>query len=137
PALERAQETFKKKLKKEPKISEASARLRADVEGAKVAEADLIIEAIFENAEAKQALYATLEPKLKPDALLATNTSSIPLDTLDAKLAAPERFLGLHYFNPVALMPLVEIVRHGRMSAQTLERALGFARAIEIGRAHV
>ena len=131
PALDRAREMFTKKLKVEDKISAALARLAADVEGARVPEADLIIEAIFENIEAKQALYASLEPRMKDGAILATNTSSIPLTTLREKLARPSRFVGLHYFNPVALMPLVEIVRHDALDAAVLTRMLGFARAID------
>ncbi|HET9484311.1 MAG TPA: 3-hydroxyacyl-CoA dehydrogenase NAD-binding domain-containing protein, partial [Xanthomonadales bacterium] len=131
PALDRAAELFRKKLKTDDKVAAAQARLVADVEGAKVPDADLIIEAIFENVEAKQALYASLEPRMKPDALLATNTSSIPLTTLREKLAQPARFVGLHYFNPVAMMPLVEIVRHDQVDKATIKRTLGFARAID------
>src|SRR5205085_9132817 len=70
-------------------------------------------------------------PRMKESAILATNTSSIPLTTLREKLARPERFVGLHYFNPVALMPLVEIVRHDGVDAATLTRTLGFARGID------
>ena len=131
PALDRAKDMFAKKLKTPEKIAEATARLVPDVEGARVPDTDLVIEAIFENIEAKQALYASLEPRLKPGALIATNTSSIPLATLREKLAAPERFFGLHYFNPVALMPLVEIVRHDQAAAETLTRGLAFAKAID------
>jgi 3-hydroxyacyl-CoA dehydrogenase/enoyl-CoA hydratase/3-hydroxybutyryl-CoA epimerase len=131
PALARADALFAKKLKTPERIAPAKARLKADVEGAGVADADLVIEAIFENAEAKQALYAALEPRMKPGAILATNTSSIPLTTLREKLARPEAFVGIHYFNPVALMPLVEIVRHDAVSSETLARTQGFVRAID------
>jgi 3-hydroxyacyl-CoA dehydrogenase/enoyl-CoA hydratase/3-hydroxybutyryl-CoA epimerase len=131
PALDRAQELFAKRLKTEPKITEARSRLVADVESARVPDADLVIEAIFENIEAKQALYAELEPRLKSTALLASNTSSIPLTTLAEKLADKRRFVGLHYFNPVALMPLVEIVRHPDIAKGTVDRLLSFARAID------
>ncbi|MBL8272473.1 MAG: enoyl-CoA hydratase/isomerase family protein [Xanthomonadales bacterium] len=131
PALDRAADLFTRRLKVEPKIGEARARLVADVEGAKVPEADLVIEAIFENSEAKQALYASLEPRLKPGAMLATNTSSIPLATLAEKLADRSRFVGLHYFNPVALMPLVEIVRQPELAPEVERRLLAFARAID------
>ncbi len=131
PALDRAHELFAKRLKVEPRIAEAKARLVADIEAAKVPEADLVIEAIFENVEAKQALYAALEPRLKPGALLATNTSSIPLGTLSEKLADKSRFVGLHYFNPVALMPLVEIVKHPALAPDTQRRMLAFARTID------
>ena len=131
PALERAQALFTKKLKSPERIDPARTRLRADVEGNGIEEADLLIEAIYENAEAKEALYRADEPRLKDEALLATNTSSIPLDTLREAVARPGRFLGLHYFNPVASMPLVEIVRHDRLDAAVLARAFAFAKALD------
>jgi 3-hydroxyacyl-CoA dehydrogenase/enoyl-CoA hydratase/3-hydroxybutyryl-CoA epimerase len=131
PALDRAKTLFEKKLKTADRIDPAQARLKADVEGAGVADADLLIEAIFENAEAKEALYRSAEPKLKPDALLATNTSSLPLDELRKAVQKPSRFLGLHYFNPVALMPLIEIVRHDALDPATEKRALAFCKAID------
>ena len=112
PALDRAKELFTKRLKTPDRIEPAQARLKADVDGAGIPNADLAIEAIFENLEAKQELYRKTEPAMKSDALLATNTSSIPLDELRTAVQKPARFLGLHYFNPVALMSLVEIVRH-------------------------
>ncbi|HEY0179056.1 MAG TPA: 3-hydroxyacyl-CoA dehydrogenase NAD-binding domain-containing protein [Dokdonella sp.] len=131
PALDRAQALFAKRLKTPDRIEPARARLKADVDGAGVADSDLVLEAIFENLDAKQALYRDLEPKMKADALLATNTSSIPLDELRTAVAAPPRFLGLHYFNPVASMPLVEIVRHDRLDAANEKRALAFCKAID------
>lgn len=130
PALERARALFAKKLKTPDRIDPAQARLRADVEGAGIASADLLIEAIYENAGAKEALYRDAEPKLKPTALLASNTSSIPLDELRKAVADPARFLGLHYFNPVALMPLVEVVRQDRLAEANEKRALAFCKAI-------
>ena len=131
PALKRAQELFDKRLKDPAKTAEASGRLRADVPGDGVASADLIIEAIFENLEAKQQLYARLEPRMKPGALLATNTSSIMLEPLAAKLARPERLVGLHFFNPVAQMPLIEVVHSGRTEAAAVQSAIGFARRLD------
>ena len=131
PALKRAEELFAKKLKTEDRIAPVRARLVADVESAKVPEADLVIEAIFENLDAKRALYANLEPRMKPTAILASNTSSIPLTELRAQLAAPQRFVGLHYFNPVAMMPLVEIVRHDGLEAAIEARIAAFAKAID------
>ena len=129
-ALERAGGLFAKKVKDEAKRPEVAARLKGDLEGAGVAEADLVIEAIIEDAEAKRGLYAQVEPRLGPGALLASNTSSIPLDTLASGLQRPAQFAGLHYFNPVALMPLVEIVRHEAMAPETQQRLAGFCRAI-------
>ena len=131
PALDRAQELFAKRLKTPDRIAPAAARLKADVEGKGIADADLVIEAIFENLEAKQDLYRTTEPAMKAGALLATNTSSIPLDELRTAVNVPARFLGLHYFNPVAQMPLVEIVRQDKLDAANEKRALAFCKAID------
>jgi len=131
PALDRARELFAKKLKSADRIDPALSRLKADVEGNGIADADLAIEAIFENAEAKEALYRSTEPRMKADALLASNTSSIPLDELRKAVDKPGRFLGLHYFNPVALMPLVEIVRHDQLDPAIEKRALAFCKAID------
>lgn len=130
PALDRAQALYEKKLKTPEKVEEVRKRLRADVEGKGVAQADLAIEAIFENADAKEALYATIEPQFTGDEILATNTSSIPLDELRKGLKAPKRFLGLHFFNPVAQMPLVEVVRHDELDPAIEKRALAFCKAI-------
>jgi 3-hydroxyacyl-CoA dehydrogenase/enoyl-CoA hydratase/3-hydroxybutyryl-CoA epimerase len=131
PALDRAKALFEKRLKTKERIDPAMARLKADVEGSGIADADLVIEAIFENAGAKEELYRKTEPAMKPEALLATNTSSIPLDELRAAVGDASRFLGLHYFNPVALMPLVEIVRHDRLAERNEKRALAFCKAID------
>ncbi|WP_290891445.1 3-hydroxyacyl-CoA dehydrogenase NAD-binding domain-containing protein [Arenimonas sp.] len=131
PALDRAAKLYEKKVKDEAKRAATSARLQADVEGAGVADADLVIEAIFENLEAKQALFAKVEETLKPGAILVSNTSSIPLTDLRAGRKDPARFAGLHYFNPVALMPLVEIVRHDGLDADTERRLAAFCKAID------
>lgn len=130
PALDRAGELYTKKLKTTDRINAARSRLRADVEGKDVSSADLVIEAIFENAQAKQNLYASVEPQLDATDILASNTSSIPLDTLRAGLLEPQRFLGLHFFNPVAQMPLVEVVRHDRLDPAIEQRALAFCKAL-------
>ena len=82
---------------------------------------DLVIEAIIEQPEAKRALYAEVEPRLKPDALLTTNTSSIPIMKLAAVTPNPERVAGMHFFNPVHLMRLVEIVVGRETSSETVE----------------
>ncbi|MGH8042542.1 MAG: 3-hydroxyacyl-CoA dehydrogenase NAD-binding domain-containing protein [Rudaea sp.] len=131
PALDRAQELFAKRLKTPDRIKPAADRLKADVDGKGIAEADLVIEAIFENLEAKQDLYRKTEPAMKPEALLATNTSSIPLDELRTAVKTDSRFLGLHYFNPVAQMPLVEIVRQDHLGAANEKHALAFCKAID------
>jgi 3-hydroxyacyl-CoA dehydrogenase/enoyl-CoA hydratase/3-hydroxybutyryl-CoA epimerase len=131
PALDRAQDLFAKRLKTADRIQPVAARLRPDVDGNGIADADLVIEAIFENLQAKQDLYRKIEPAMKPGALLASNTSSIPLDELRGAIESPERFLGLHYFNPVAQMPLVEIVRQDRLDAANEKRTLAFCKAID------
>jgi 3-hydroxyacyl-CoA dehydrogenase/enoyl-CoA hydratase/3-hydroxybutyryl-CoA epimerase len=131
PALDRAAKLFEKKVKDPAKREATAARLKADVEGAGVAGADLVIEAIFENLEAKQALFAKVEETLKPGAILVSNTSSIPLTQLREGRKEPARFAGLHYFNPVALMPLVEIVRHDGLDAETERRLAAFCKAID------
>jgi 3-hydroxyacyl-CoA dehydrogenase/enoyl-CoA hydratase/3-hydroxybutyryl-CoA epimerase len=131
PALDRAQDLFSKRLKTPDRIAPVAAKLKADVEGKGIADADLVIEAIFENLQAKQDLYRKTEPAMKPGALLATNTSSIPLDELRTAVAKDARFLGLHYFNPVAQMPLVEIVRQDHLDAANEKHAFAFCKAID------
>jgi 3-hydroxyacyl-CoA dehydrogenase/enoyl-CoA hydratase/3-hydroxybutyryl-CoA epimerase len=131
PALARARSLFEKKIKREDQRQATLARLQADVSGDGVASADLVIEAIFENLDAKKALFASVEETLKNDAILTSNTSSIPLTELREGIKLPARFAGLHYFNPVSMMPLVEIVRHDTMDAQTERRLAAFCRAID------
>ncbi len=131
PALDRAQDLFAKRLKSPDAIAPAAARLKADVEGKGIADADLVIEAIFENLEAKEDLYRKNEPAMKAGALLATNTSSIPLNELRQAVASQGRFLGLHYFNPVAQMPLVEIVRQDHLDPANEARAFAFCKKID------
>ena len=130
-ALARAQELFAKRVKDDAKRPAVAARLKGDLGGAGVAAADLVIEAIIENPEAKRELYQSLEPRMKADALLTSNTSSIPLDELREHLARPAQFAGLHYFNPVALMPLVEIVQHDRLDQEHVRRLAAFCKALD------
>ncbi|MEH6561626.1 MAG: 3-hydroxyacyl-CoA dehydrogenase NAD-binding domain-containing protein, partial [Marinobacter sp.] len=91
-----------------------------------VSQADLVIEAVPEKKDIKHKVYAEAEPKLKENAILATNTSSIPLESLQEGLKNPERLVGLHFFNPVASMPLVEVVTHDAISETTYNRARAF-----------
>lgn len=97
---------------------------------ASLAHCDLVVEAIVENLEVKQKLYAELEPLLSPDAVLATNTSTIPITRLAQSLKHPERFCGIHFFNPVRRMKLVEIIRGAKSSEETLATAAAYARQI-------
>jgi 3-hydroxyacyl-CoA dehydrogenase/enoyl-CoA hydratase/3-hydroxybutyryl-CoA epimerase len=131
PAMERAKAFFEKRLKDPAAAAAAFARLRMDVKGDGAAEADVVIEAIFENADAKRALYAELEPKLKTSAILATNTSSIKIETLAEKLQDPARLVGIHFFNPVAQLQLVEIVQGADTRPEVAQNALKFARALD------
>jgi 3-hydroxyacyl-CoA dehydrogenase / enoyl-CoA hydratase / 3-hydroxybutyryl-CoA epimerase len=131
PAMARAQELFQKRLKDPKAAAEAAARLQMDIAGEGVAQADVVIEAIFENVEAKHALYAKLEPRLKPGAVLATNTSSIKIETLAEKLEDPTRLVGIHFFNPVAQMQLVEIVHGASTNPEAVQRAIWFTRKLD------
>ncbi len=131
PALARAREFFGKRARDPAKAAEMAARLTADVEAAGVPRADIVIEAIFENADAKRALYAKLEPAMKAGAILATNTSSIVLEELARGLADPGRLVGLHFFNPVAKMMLVEIIRATGTRPEIVEDALAFTRKLD------
>jgi 3-hydroxyacyl-CoA dehydrogenase/enoyl-CoA hydratase/3-hydroxybutyryl-CoA epimerase len=131
PAMKRAYVLFKRKLKRPIKINEAMDRLMPDHKGVGVARADIVIEAIFEDAEVKRSLYKDIEPRMKPDALLATNTSSIPLEELAGALSRPERLVGLHFFNPVAMMQLVEVVNGQSTSAAVSAQAMAFTRKID------
>ena len=117
---------LRKKLKTTAKVKAAKARLIADVEGAGVARADVVIEAIFENLEAKQALFQSLEQTMKPDAVMASNTSAIPLEQIADGLENPTRLIGIHFFNPVAQMPLVEIVAGEQSDETALKRGQVF-----------
>jgi 3-hydroxyacyl-CoA dehydrogenase/enoyl-CoA hydratase/3-hydroxybutyryl-CoA epimerase len=131
PALERARTYFEKRLKEPAAAAQALERLRMDVAGEGVAGADVVIEAIFESAEAKRALYAELEPRLKADAVLATNTSSIKIEVLAQTLADPHRLVGIHFFNPVAQMQLVEIVQGDTTEAAAVQKAIWFTRKLD------
>ncbi len=131
PALARAKKLFRRKLKKPAAVAAAQTRLIADVDGRGVARADLVIEAIFEDAEVKRALFRELEPQLKPDAILASNTSAIPLEELAGALQEPARLIGLHFFNPVAQMPLVEVVRGEHSGEAQLAAGAALCRQID------
>ncbi len=130
PALDRAKSLFKKRLKDRTAVASAMARLEADPLGKGVARADVIIEAVVENLEIKQKIFADLALKAKPDAILATNTSSIELERIAEALRDPSRLIGLHFFNPVAQLPLVEVIRSGFNVDEDVARGASFALAI-------
>jgi 3-hydroxyacyl-CoA dehydrogenase / enoyl-CoA hydratase / 3-hydroxybutyryl-CoA epimerase len=131
PAMRRAQAFLQKRLKDSKAAQDTAARLQADAAGDGAARADVVIEAIFENLEAKRALYAKLERRLKPGAVLATNTSSIKIEVLAEKLEDPGRLVGIHFFNPVAQMQLVEIVQGAGTHAEAVQRATWFTRKLD------
>jgi 3-hydroxyacyl-CoA dehydrogenase/enoyl-CoA hydratase/3-hydroxybutyryl-CoA epimerase len=131
PALKRAASLFAKRLTSPAERAGASERLRADVEGSGVADADVVIEAIFEDLAAKRALYAAAEPRLRSGAVLATNTSSLTLELLGSTLADPGHLVGLHFFNPVPQMPLVEVVHFAATRPQVLASAMALTRRID------
>ncbi|MGY3696324.1 3-hydroxyacyl-CoA dehydrogenase/enoyl-CoA hydratase/3-hydroxybutyryl-CoA epimerase [Bradyrhizobium sp. USDA 3240] len=130
-AMKRAADLFGKIMRRKIDQRDALDRLIPDMDGEGVRNADLIIEAVPEKLELKQKVYAGLEPKLKQGAILATNTSSIPLQDLRTTLARPERLLGLHFFNPVSRLQLVEVVSHDGTDAAMLKEALAFVGAID------
>ena len=130
-ALARAVPLCAKRIRDAGERAAAQARLKADVSGTAVANADVVIEAIYENLDAKRDLFAHIETQLKPGALLATNTSSLTLESIATALQAPQRLIGLHFFNPVAQMPLVEVIHSAQTDAAALAAAQRFARQLD------
>lgn len=130
PALDRGKKLFKKRLKKKHEVDAAVLRLEADPEGKGVSRADVIIEAVVEKLEVKQSIFGGLEDRLKPGAILATNTSSIELERIAEHLKQPERLIGLHFFNPVAQLPLVEVIRSTFNTDAEIGKGAAFALAI-------
>jgi 3-hydroxyacyl-CoA dehydrogenase/enoyl-CoA hydratase/3-hydroxybutyryl-CoA epimerase len=129
-ALERAQPFFKKRLRSGLEASKAKARLIADPAGAHIHRADVVIEAIYENLDAKKKVFADIEAKAKPGAILATNTSSLPIEQIAEGLKEPSRLIGLHFFNPVAALPLVEVVRGAQSREDAVRKGAGFVTRI-------
>jgi 3-hydroxyacyl-CoA dehydrogenase/enoyl-CoA hydratase/3-hydroxybutyryl-CoA epimerase len=121
---------FEKRLRG-AEVLNAAQRLRMDVAGGGAKDADVVIEAIFEDVAAKQDLYKRLDAVMRPEAVLATNTSSIRLETLRTVLKDPQRFVGLHFFNPVAQMPLVEVIHAADTRTDAVANALAFTRYID------
>ncbi len=131
PALSRANALFQKRVRDALKRRDVTDRLIPDPQGFGVAHADLVIEAIFEDLDAKHALLRSLEPRLKPGAILATNTSSLRIEDLRTVLQDPSRLVGIHFFNPVAQMPLVEVINADGTAPQAVAAAMAFVRAID------
>lgn len=131
PAIGRAAKLFTDRLKDPRRVRDAIDRLIPDVAGNGAARADVIVEAIFENLDAKRALFAALEAKAKPTAILATNTSSIPLEDIATAMADRSRLIGLHFFNPVPRMMLVEVVVGTQTRPNLVPPACAFVRQID------
>lgn len=130
-AIGKATDLCKKKRLSSAETRDVLDRLIPDFTNAGVARADMVLEAVPEKLDIKHKVFADVEPRMKPDALLATNTSSIPLEQLQEGLKHPERLVGVHFFNPVAQMLLVEVVSHSAVSDTTLTRANKFVGQID------
>ena len=130
-ALARAKGLFTKQLRGKAAIDAAVARLIADPKGKDIKHADVVIEAIVEKLEVKQKLFQELEAQMKPGAVLATNTSSLKLEDIAKPLKDPGRLVGLHFFNPVAQLPLVEVVRGEETREEEVRKATAFVTAIK------
>jgi 3-hydroxyacyl-CoA dehydrogenase/enoyl-CoA hydratase/3-hydroxybutyryl-CoA epimerase len=131
PAVKRAAELFKRRLKDPRRVRDALDRLIPDVAGAGAARADVIIEAIFENLQAKRELFARVEAVARPEAVLASNTSSLKLADVAAQFRDPARLVGIHFFNPVPQLQLVEVVSAAGTRAEMAQRATAFVRQID------
>jgi len=126
-AIDRAAQLFARRLKSDDKITAARNRLTADPDGHGAAHADLVIEAVAEKLPVKQAVFAAMEQVIKPDAILATNTSAIPLEDIAAALQDSSRLIGLHFFNPVPVLPLVEVIWSQYSNQDFVTRGMQFA----------
>jgi len=131
PAVKRAAELFKRRLRDKLRVRDALDRLVPDVAGDGARHADVVIEAIFENLDAKRALFARLEAMAKPDAILASNTSSLKLADIATALKDPARLVGIHFFNPVPQLQLVEIVSGEKTKTELSKNAAAFVRQID------
>ena len=131
PAVKRAATLFQRRLRDPRRIRDAMDRLIPDVAGAGAARADVIIEAIFENLDAKRQLFAKLEAAARPGALLASNTSSLKLADIAANFRDPSRLVGIHFFNPVPQMMLVEIISSEKTGKEFASNAMAFVRQID------
>lgn len=129
-AQARAKKHFKKRLRKKVAVDAAMARLILDKNGDHVPRADVIIEAIVEKLDIKQKVFASLEPRLKEGAVLASNTSSLPIEDIAEGLQDPGRLIGLHFFNPVPQLPLVEVVKSPVSRDEDVSRGCAFVTAI-------
>ncbi|WP_092342842.1 MULTISPECIES: 3-hydroxyacyl-CoA dehydrogenase NAD-binding domain-containing protein [Candidatus Ichthyocystis] len=130
-ALKRAYVWYNKKLKDPILVQKAIDLLVPDVHGYGISRADIIFEAVVEDIEVKRKIFSEIELRARSDALLVTNTSSITIESLAKSLSSSKRIAGLHFFNPVPMMPLVEIVRGEQTEDSVIERLLCFVRQID------
>ena len=115
---------------------EAAGRLSGTVDLTAFEDCDLVVEAIVENPEEKRQTFAALDTAVKPEAIFASNTSSLTITQLAMSTKRPDRFVGLHFFNPVPVMKLVEVVRTLATSDDTFQTAFAFVKGVgKIGRA--
>ena len=122
---------FVSKGKLEAKDAEAAlARITATTDLDAAADADIVIEAVFEKLEVKHEIFRTLDRIVRPETVLASNTSAIPITKIAAATEHPERVVGVHFFSPVPMMQLVELVRGYKTSDETLATARGFAESV-------
>lgn len=128
-----AKKFYDRAAEKGKMTSEAAADAYAKVSGTTelgdLASCDLIIEAVFEEFDVKASLYAKLNPHLKPETVVATNTSALRVSELAETVTDPSRFLGLHYFNPAAINPIVEVVKGDKTDDAIFERVVAFCRS--------
>lgn len=129
--IERQGKLFARKFRTKALRDAAKARFIADPKGDGIGQADIVIEAIVEKLDVKQGLFKGIEAKLKPGAVLATNTSSIMIEDIAAALADPGRLVGVHFFNPVAQLPLVEVIRGAQSRQSEVDKACTFVIAID------
>jgi len=130
PAIKRAFALYSKQLRKPRLVQAAMDKLIPDSDGDGIGYADVIIEAVFEDLEVKQAIMKQVEAKAHPDALIATNTSSIPLQEISEVMKNPERLVGIHFFNPVAKMELVEVVHAKNTAQKVIQQSCAFVNQI-------
>ena len=131
PALKRADKLFARRVRDKYERLAAQDRLIPDFNGDGLRRADVIIEAIIEDVEAKRGLFRQVEQQARPEALLATNTSSIQLSDIASSLSDPGRLVGIHFFNPVAQMQLVEIIASDDTHLEVRQQAAAFTAAID------
>jgi 3-hydroxyacyl-CoA dehydrogenase/enoyl-CoA hydratase/3-hydroxybutyryl-CoA epimerase len=131
PAVKRAAQLFRRRLRDERRVRDALDRLIPDVTGAGARHADVVIEAIYENLQAKRELFAGVETIARPGAILASNTSSLKLADIATALKDPSRLVGIHFFNPVPQLQLVEVVSSSSTNPEIAQKAAAFVRQID------